>query len=122
VDVEHVFSQGRIVLSHLRSRLSVQSTRALMCLGVWSWLGYVKDIDIRAVVILPEASTDTKAAEIAVGWDAIVGWLLVLVTYYCLLTNFVRVMKPAKTRETLRTHTLTRQEPVPLARVWVVAR
>lgn len=72
MDVERVFSEGRIVLSHLRSRLSVQSTRALMCLGVWSQLGYVKDIDIRAVVILPEASTETKAAEIAVGWDAIV--------------------------------------------------
>ena len=72
MDVERVFSQGRIVLSHLRSRLSVQSTRALMCLGVWSRLGYVKDIDIRAVVILPEVSTKTKAAEIAIGWDAIV--------------------------------------------------
>ncbi len=43
-----------------------------MCLGVWSRLGYVKDIDIRAVVILPEVSTKTKAAEIAIGWDAIV--------------------------------------------------
>lgn len=72
MDVERVFSQGRIVLSHLRSRLSVQSTRALMCLGVWSRLGYVNDIDIRAVVILPEVSTNTQSAEIAAGWDAIV--------------------------------------------------
>jgi hypothetical protein len=54
VEVERVFSQGRIVLSHLRGRLSVQSTRALMCLGVWSRLGYVKDSDIRAAVALPE--------------------------------------------------------------------
>lgn len=43
-----------------------------MCLGVWSRLGYVNDIDIKAVVILPEVSTNTKDAEIAVGWDAIV--------------------------------------------------
>jgi hypothetical protein len=33
VNVERVFSQGRILLSHLRSRLSVESTRALMCVG-----------------------------------------------------------------------------------------
>ena len=72
MDVERVFSQGRILLSHLRSRLSVQSTRALMCLSVWSQLGYVNDIDIRAVVILPEVSTNTQSAEIAAGWGAIV--------------------------------------------------
>ena len=72
MDVERVFSQGWIVLSHLRSRLSIQSTQALMCLGVWSRLGYVNDIDIRAVVILPEVSTNTQSAEIAAGWDAIV--------------------------------------------------
>lgn len=70
VDVERVFSQGRIVLSHLRNRLSVQSTRALMCLGVWSRLGYVKDSDIKAVVILPEVSADIED-EVASGWDAI---------------------------------------------------
>jgi len=45
VDVERTFSQGRLVLSHLRSRLSVQSTQALLCLGVWSKMGYVKVID-----------------------------------------------------------------------------
>ena len=48
-----MFSQGRILLSHIRNRLSVQSTRAAMCLGVWSCLGYVKDSDIKAVVTLP---------------------------------------------------------------------
>ena len=36
VDVERVFSKGRILLSHVRNRLSVQSTWALMCLGAWS--------------------------------------------------------------------------------------
>ncbi|KAF8812018.1 hypothetical protein BYT27DRAFT_7014683, partial [Phlegmacium glaucopus] len=52
--VERVFSQGRLLLSHIRSRLSVQSTRALMCLGVWSILGYVKDSDVKGVIVLPE--------------------------------------------------------------------
>ncbi len=43
-----------------------------MCLSVWSWLGYVNNIDIRAVVILPEVSTNIQSAEIAAVWDAIV--------------------------------------------------
>ena len=71
VDVERVFSQGHIVLSHLRSRLSVQSTWALMCLGVWSHLGYVKDSDIKAVVILPEVPANVKEGNLAYQWDAI---------------------------------------------------
>jgi hypothetical protein len=71
VAVERVFSQGRIVLSHLRSRLSVQSTRALMCLGVWSCLGYVRNSDIRAVVVLPEVPANTKEGNLATGWDSI---------------------------------------------------
>lgn len=71
VDVERVFSQGRIVLSHLRSRLSVQSTRALMCLGVWSRLGYVRNSDIRAVVVLPEVPANTREGNLAAGWDSI---------------------------------------------------
>ena len=72
VDVERVFSQGRIVLSHLRSRLQVQSTRALMCLGIWSRLGYVKDSDIKAVVVLPGIPSNTKEDIPSIGWDSIV--------------------------------------------------
>jgi hypothetical protein len=64
-----VFSQGRILLSHIRSRLSVQSTRALMCLGVWSLMGYVNDSDIKAAVIIPDIIGDED--EIADGWDDI---------------------------------------------------
>ena len=70
-DVERVFSQGRIVLSHLRSRLSVQSTRALMCLGVWSRMGYVKDSDIKAVVRLPPVPLNEKEGLLPKNWDAI---------------------------------------------------
>ena len=43
VDVERVFSKGRLILSHVRNGLSVQSTRALMCIGAWSRMGLVKD-------------------------------------------------------------------------------
>jgi hypothetical protein len=72
VDVERVFSHGRLLLSHVRNRLSVQSTRALMCLGVWSLLGYVRDSDVKAVVVLPELQADEKEEELELGWDKVV--------------------------------------------------
>jgi len=71
VDVERVFSQGRLLLSHIRSHLSVQSTRALMCLGVWSLLSYVKDYDVKAVVVLPELQADEEEGELKLGWDKV---------------------------------------------------
>ncbi|KIL65169.1 hypothetical protein M378DRAFT_52957, partial [Amanita muscaria Koide BX008] len=49
VDVERLFSRGRILLSHLRNRMSAQTTRALLCLGSWSRLKLVKDEDVRKV-------------------------------------------------------------------------
>jgi hypothetical protein len=72
VDVERVFSQGRLLLSHIRSRLSVQSTRALMCLGVWSKLGFITDSDVKAVVLtLPELNEDDDENELDISWDRI---------------------------------------------------
>lgn len=69
VDVERVFSKGRILLSHIRSRLSVQSTRALMCVGAWSKLGFVKDKDVIEATRLPEIEGDEE--EPAMDWDTI---------------------------------------------------
>jgi hypothetical protein len=70
VEVERVFSQGRLLLSHIRSRLSVQSTRALMCLGVWSKLGFVTDSDLKAAVVaLPELRDDDTTLGII--WEKI---------------------------------------------------
>jgi len=69
VHVERTFSQGRLLLSHVRSRLSVQSTRALLCVGIWSLLGYVKDNDVKAVAALPVV--DGKEEELADDWDSI---------------------------------------------------
>jgi hypothetical protein len=68
VDVERTFSQGRLLLSHVRNRLSVQSTRALLCLGVWSLMGYVKDKDIKLATVLPEVDEEEDLVE---DWDAI---------------------------------------------------
>ena len=67
--MERVFSKGRIVLSHIRNCLSVQSTRALMCLGNWSRLGYVRDKDVLAVTMKPDLEGDEE--DLPDGWDAI---------------------------------------------------
>jgi hypothetical protein len=69
VDVERVFSKGRILLSHIRSRLSVQSTRALMCVGAWSKLGFVKDKDVIVATRLPEIEGDEE--DLDMNWDNI---------------------------------------------------
>jgi hypothetical protein len=50
VDVEQVFSQGWLVLSHVQSHLSVQSMHALLCLGAWCQLGLVKGNDIKVAL------------------------------------------------------------------------
>ena len=72
MDVERVFSQGQLLLSHIQSRLSVQSTHALMCLGVWSLLGYVRDYDVKTVVVLPEFQAGDEEEELKLGWDKVV--------------------------------------------------
>ena len=69
---DSVFSQGRLLLSHVCSRLSVQSTHALMCLGVWSKLGFVMDSDVKVVVLtLPELNEDDVMDELDIHWDRI---------------------------------------------------
>ena len=68
VDVERTFSQGRLLLSHVRSRLAVQSTRVLLCLGVWSLMGYVDDGDVKAAAMLPDVIGDEE--DLPNDWDA----------------------------------------------------
>ena len=68
-NIECVFSKGRLVLSHIQNRLSVTSTRVLMCLGAWSKLGLVRNADIKAAVILPDLVGEE--AELEFGWDYI---------------------------------------------------
>jgi hypothetical protein len=48
----------------------VQSVRALMCVGAWSLLGYVKTSDITAVTVKQDDITEEK--ELKEGWDKIV--------------------------------------------------
>jgi len=71
VDVEHVFSQDCLVLSHICNRLSVQSTHACMCVGTWSLLSLIKDSDIRA--LLGEEVTGGVEDDLAGEWSVIDG-------------------------------------------------
>ena len=63
--MERVFSKGRLFLSHIRNRLTLASTRALMFLEAWSMLGLVEDDDIKAVASLPNVFDN----DLDVGWD-----------------------------------------------------
>ena len=42
---------------------------ALLCLGVWSSMGFVKDNDIKAVAVLPEV--DGEEEDLADDWDSL---------------------------------------------------
>jgi hypothetical protein len=68
VDVERVFSHGHILLSHICNCLAAQMTCALMCVGTWSQLGFLKDSDVLTVSLLLE---DEEEEELEEGWDAI---------------------------------------------------
>ena len=67
MDVEQLFSHGWLLLSHIRSRLSVQSTCTLLCLGVWSQLNLVKNEDVKKVTKLPDALPEAEVLED--NWD-----------------------------------------------------
>lgn len=75
VAVERVFSQGRLLVSSIRNRLSVQSTRAILCLGQWSQFGMIKDSDVTNVAQMPdvEGAGDDSDGEFDPGenWDKI---------------------------------------------------
>ena len=60
VDVERVFSKGRLLLSHIRNRMSAESTCALLCLNNWGKQGFVKQEDLKAAAVLPEVKDGEK--------------------------------------------------------------
>ena len=69
IDVERLFSRGRLVLSHVRNCLSVQSTHALLCVGLWNKLGLVKSEDIIHASKLPDIVGEEVAMNEA--WDRV---------------------------------------------------
>ena len=50
-----------------------------MCLGAWSLLGYVKDIDVKAVTVLPDLKDDEEEEPLADDWDLIIQYIVILV-------------------------------------------
>ncbi|GBE88185.1 hypothetical protein SCP_1204160 [Sparassis crispa] len=70
VDVERLFSKGRLLLPHICNGLSAQSIRALLCLGEWSRLGFVQVADILAVTLGLEGKGEDDG--LFDGWDAII--------------------------------------------------
>ncbi|TFK80654.1 hATC-domain-containing protein, partial [Polyporus arcularius HHB13444] len=71
VDVERVFSRGRRALSHIGSRLSAQTTCAILCVGTWSRLELIRPSDSLAVTSGPEVNNNDSDYEMEDGWDAI---------------------------------------------------
>ena len=63
VDVEHVFSKGRLVLSYIRNCLSVESTQALLCLGAWIKLDLISKEDIQTAANLPDIKKGEEEVE-----------------------------------------------------------
>ncbi|KIK80454.1 hypothetical protein PAXRUDRAFT_43606, partial [Paxillus rubicundulus Ve08.2h10] len=70
VNVERLFSCGCLLLLHVCSLLSTQSTRALLCLGMWSELKLIKTEDIVKVSALPDVEGDEEEV-FEDGWDKI---------------------------------------------------
>ena len=63
---------GDTAWAHTRSRLSPQTTRALLCLNDWSRLGLVHKADLKAAAALDEVKGDVFDYEMEnTDWDSI---------------------------------------------------
>jgi hypothetical protein len=63
IDVERLFSKGRLILSHVRNRLSAGTTRELLCLNNWIGQGLVMPEDLKEAAGLPEVLDDCPEKE-----------------------------------------------------------
>ena len=105
VDVEWGFSRGRLLLTHVRSRLSLQATRALLCLGSWSLRGYINDSDLQAAALM--ADVEGAEEELEEGWDKI----LLYHSIYWVDTYYFVIMTKCSICSGTRRITRTRQYP-----------
>jgi hypothetical protein len=69
VDVERVFSRGRLVLPHVRNCLGVESTHTSLCVGLWCSLGLVKDGDVKMSLCGDDVVGEED--DLPEDWDAI---------------------------------------------------
>lgn len=58
-----MFSRGRILLAHIRNRMTTETTRAAMCLGIWSELDLIDAGDLRFVAAMPEVEDADEEVE-----------------------------------------------------------
>ena len=59
IDVERLFSKGRLILSHIHNRMSAGTTCELLCLNNWSTQGLIKMADLNLeAASLPEVLDD----------------------------------------------------------------
>jgi hypothetical protein len=68
VGVEHIFSQGCLVLLYMHNCLTSKSTHALVCLGDWSAHGLVRDCNIKIAAVLLDV-LGAPEPEYQQGWD-----------------------------------------------------
>jgi len=68
VDVKCVFSCSCLVLPYFCGCLTVQSTHASLCVGLWSSQGFVKEADVWAALDVREVEDED---ELPMDWDAI---------------------------------------------------
>ena len=61
--MERVFSRGRLLLSHVRSRMNAKTTHAVLCVGAWSAAGFVKAEDTRVVSQMPDVEGEGDAED-----------------------------------------------------------
>ena len=54
VHAERTFSDGRLLLPHVRNGLSAKSTRAVLCVRQWIKLDLVRDNDLQKAARLPD--------------------------------------------------------------------
>ena len=71
IDVERLFSCGHLLLSHVCSQLSAQSTHALLCLGAWSKCNLIMDDDVKKVTKLQDVE-GKREVQLEDGWDRII--------------------------------------------------
>lgn len=72
VDVKHIFSHGRLLLTCVRNHLSAQTTRSLICLRYWIPLNLVKTSDIlKDISKMGDVLDGEEDQEMEDGWDRI---------------------------------------------------
>ena len=75
VEVERIFSKRQLLLSHVRNRLSAQTTHAVLCSSQWIVRGDICDTDILPIASLPEIDPKEGDSEreydMGDNWDSI---------------------------------------------------